>query len=348
MVTKKSKNIRIDKISIKNYKGIDSLELTFPKPVMDGDPDILVMGSENGVGKTSVIECCSLLLLALKQNKTQGNLNFDSAVVDIPNLIISAGAQQCNITGTVAVANKKIEIEIAINRNNHVIPFTASSLVSILTRGSFESIYISDIISGTNLNPTLSSKFLIFHSYRKVLEGNIDTEMMVTSKYSNHAIFKVEMLRSFMTQSEHYEIEESKKTENSIITKKMDGLLQTYARCKIGTFRMSSMGGRAKVHLNVEDIKTGKPFNIDGLSSGQMEIISTIFLIWYSTLDNPCVVFIDEPELHLNAEWHRKLIRDITEMAPNNQYIIATHSKYIMGAVDSGKRFLLERNDKGS
>ncbi len=359
MATKKSQNIRIDKLSIKNYKGIDSLELTFPEPVMHGDPDILVMGSENGVGKTSVIECCSLLLLALEENKIKGNLDFDSAVIDIPNLAISAGAEQCHIAGTVTAANKKIEIEITINRNKKEANFTATGKTNI-ANNDMRSKDFGDIICGLELNPILSSKFLVFHSYRKVHEGDIDLEMMVyrglhdshrkrftsSRRYSQHAIFKVEMLHSFMAQSKHYDANYGTKSKSQKITKKIDELLKTYARSGIGTFGMSSLGSEAMVHLNVRDIKNNETFNIDGLSSGQKEIISTIFLIWYSTLNNPCVVFIDEPELHLNAEWHRKLIRHIIKMAPDNQYVIATHSKYIMGAVDKNNRTLLKRSNE--
>lgn len=55
--------VKISNISIRNYKGIDALDMDFPIPRMRDEPDI-VMGSRNGLGKTSLIECCSLLLLA--------------------------------------------------------------------------------------------------------------------------------------------------------------------------------------------------------------------------------------------------------------------------------------------
>ncbi|MDR0611567.1 MAG: AAA family ATPase, partial [Planctomycetaceae bacterium] len=65
---KRNFSVKLRKLSIQNYKGIDSLELDFPPPDMPDDPDILIMGSENGLGKTSVLECCSLLLFALSQS----------------------------------------------------------------------------------------------------------------------------------------------------------------------------------------------------------------------------------------------------------------------------------------
>jgi predicted ATP-binding protein involved in virulence len=78
------------------------------------------------------------------------------------------------------------------------------------------------------------------------------------------------------------------------------------------------------------------------LSSGQKEIIATLFLIWYQTRNKPGIVLIDEPELHLNPEWHRDFIRQLGRIAPNNQYIIATHSEDIFASVDKDRRFLLQ------
>ena len=38
---------------------------------MEADPDVMVIGSENGLGKTSILECCSLLLSALTTRQRQ-------------------------------------------------------------------------------------------------------------------------------------------------------------------------------------------------------------------------------------------------------------------------------------
>ncbi|MCW8966595.1 MAG: ATP-binding protein, partial [Candidatus Pacearchaeota archaeon] len=64
-----SRLIRINKIYIKNYKAIDELEIEFTKPLMRDDLDVFVLGSGNGVGKTSVLECCSLFFLFLTFEK---------------------------------------------------------------------------------------------------------------------------------------------------------------------------------------------------------------------------------------------------------------------------------------
>ncbi len=59
-------------MNIENYKKLDHLEIDFPRPLMEGDLDIIVLGSKNGGGKTSVLECCSLLMLVGATGKTTG------------------------------------------------------------------------------------------------------------------------------------------------------------------------------------------------------------------------------------------------------------------------------------
>ena len=87
----------------------------------------------------------------------------------------------------------------------------------------------------------------------------------------------------------------------------------------------------------------GRPvsFTFNGLSSGQIEIISTLFLIWLVTRNAPSVVLIDEPELHLNAEWHGSFVSSLVELAPDNQYILATHSEDVMSSVSRECRIIL-------
>src|SRR5258708_2053513 len=95
------------------------------------------------------------------------------------------------------------------------------------------------------------------------------------------------------------------------------------------------------VEFWIEPTSGGPSFAFDGLSSGQKEIISTLFLIWRHTKRTPGIVLIDEPELHLNAEWHRSFVDSLQKLAPKNQYIIATHSEDVFASVEERSRLLL-------
>ena len=119
---------------------------------------------------------------------------------------------------------------------------------------------------------------------------------------------------------------------------RLNDLLKFFAGGRISKLRP---GADNTVDFRIAPDGGGESFTFDGLSSGQKEIISTLFLVWYHTKERPSVVLIDEPELHLNAQWHRSFVGKLFELAPGNQYIVATHSVDVMDSVDEDRRVIL-------
>ena len=56
-------------------------------------------------------------------------------------------------------------------------------------------------------------------------------------------------------------------------------------------------------------------------------------------------VLIDEPELHLDPQWHRVILRALRRLQPHSQFIVATHSPEIYDSVFSFQRHLLIPKD---
>ena len=112
---------KVRRISIKNYKGIDDVELQLPGPRMKGDPDVTVIGSENGLGKTSILECCSLLLSTLTTGWKQFS-NTDSRMWPgyVPDLLIRAGAERFELEGEAALGSRKHELSFCMTRQGNV------------------------------------------------------------------------------------------------------------------------------------------------------------------------------------------------------------------------------------
>ena len=344
-------SIQIRRIAIQNYKGIDELELHFPPPKMPGDPDILVMGSENGLGKTAIIECCSLLLLAATLKEENFPLANHYSIVDVPDLLIRSDAQCAEIAGDIASGEGTGAVKIRIDRRGNV-NISGKLLRKKMEENerfvSEEGLYdFINAISGFTPNPVVENTFLLFHSYRKVQEGNPELGMMVErdrsrrtrgGRFSDFPMseFKLRILRSMMGKARLFEFVEDQKPDDTV--EQLNALMARYARGTIGKLRPSSDN---TVDFRVQPERGGKSFTFDGLSSGQKEIISTLFLVWEHTKNNPSVVFIDEPELHLNAQWHRIFVKDLVNLAPQNQYIMATHSEEIMDSVAEDRRVLL-------
>lgn len=65
------------------------------------------------------------------------------------------------------------------------------------------------------------------------------------------------------------------------------------------------------------------------LSSGEKQIL--IILLTVLVEDNqPCVLFMDEPEVSLHIEWQKRLIDLCLELNPNVQIILTTHSPAVI------------------
>lgn len=352
--------LRLNRLSIKNYKRIDSLEIEFPKPVMKNDADILVFGSKNGGGKTSILECCSLLMLAATIGGQIYHLRADESLFDISNLLIKSGQQKAIISGEFEYGLKKCSVVFIIDREH--------GFTEIQTKGDelFDSFrddkknYLDDTDYFLNSALSCSSEPLIvppllhFNSYRKIQESNPELGMM-SDDYSNPknrfplmrrgitpvSSFKLEIVRSLMGKAALFE--GIYQQESEVTLAKLNTLIEQYCGGQIENLRPLPNN---KVDIRIKPIGGQESFSFDGLSSGQKEIIATLFLIWKHTQTHSGIVLIDEPELHLNTEWQGDFVRQLHKLAPHNQYILATHSEEIFRSVDESFRAILTTDDE--
>lgn len=75
----------------------------------------------------------------------------------------------------------------------------------------------------------------------------------------------------------------------------------------------------------------GKQFPLNSLSSGEREVVNIVFDFILRT-SSDCVVFFDEPELHLHPELSYKLLQALQTAGVRNQFIFCTHSAEIITA----------------
>ena len=352
MSAESDNGITIRRISIRNYKGIDDLEMSFPPPRLANAPDIFVMGSRNGLGKTSILECCALLLIGSTLNKLRLPFKDRGSMVNVPDLLIRANTDSAEITGDIGFGNKLVTRQITIRRSG-IVEFSGTTPTEEVSRQDTirrkSGIYsLLTIICGFSPNPVLENTFMLFHSFRKVQEGNPEMGMMIDRDFPRRSCgvrpweriplskFKLRILRALMGQAGLFELEKDEDPRDTIKT--LNQLVETYTGGTIGKLRPAADN---TIDFRINPVNSGASFTFDGLSSGQKEMISTLFLIYYHTRNRPSVVLIDEPELHFNAQWQRRVVRNLIDLAPQNQYIIATHSEDVMHSVSKGRRALL-------
>jgi predicted ATP-dependent endonuclease of OLD family len=143
-------------------------------------------------------------------------------------------------------------------------------------------------------------------------------------------VFKQKIIHHLMTKSGLIK-KMSQKDEAEQSLTKLNDLLKEYANVKLeGTLDTDKKNA---FNLTVQRLDNQETFLFDHLSSGQKEIIYTLYSIWEATRDHPSIVLIDEPELHLNAEWQVGFIATLKKLVPHNQYILATHSDFICQSI---------------
>ena len=256
MKTEDRDRVKFKSIDVCSYKGIDSLSIVFPNPLLDNDPDILVIGSENGVGKTSVLECCALIILCLRFKGKTLQLPDESDAVNLTNLLIKAGADFTKIHGDIAVDGSEHKVEIRIC-NDGIVEIEAPQLDlfdDAMIDSDSEVYDLIKLICGFSPNPVIESRLLYFHSYRKIEQGGIHPnilwtdnqiirrmELMPTKFVSS--IFKRKIFELLLDEANLYETVHSKESKEDI--EKLNSLLQLYVNnfdVKIGKLKQLSDG----------------------------------------------------------------------------------------------------------
>jgi AAA domain, putative AbiEii toxin, Type IV TA system len=89
-------------------------------------------------------------------------------------------------------------------------------------------------------------------------------------------------------------------------------------------------------------------FSLDAVSGGVAAIVDLAWqLFMFAPRETAFVVTIDEPENHLHPELQRTLLPSLLQTFPSAQFVVATHSPFIVGAVpDSNVYALTYDSDK--
>jgi len=133
--------------------------------------------------------------------------------------------------------------------------------------------------------------------------------------------------------------------EIRIVTKAIENFINGYSNLRIKRI--------PRPHMLVD--KNGETFNLEQLSDGEKNLIALVGDIArrlsianpYSSepLKGDGVILIDEIDLHLHPSWQRLIIPKLTELFPNCQFFVTTHSPQVLGHVKPENIFLLNNEN---
>lgn len=95
-------------------------------------------------------------------------------------------------------------------------------------------------------------------------------------------------------------------------------------------------------------VEGGQERPVDTLSSGEREVLNIAF-DFILRKPSDCVVFLDEPELHLHPELLGRLIKTLTSSGERNQFILISHSpEVVASSLEDTVIFLAKSKEDGA
>ena len=175
----------------------------------------------------------------------------------------------------------------------------------------------------------------------------------VTAYYKADRIFKAQIPQHVekVTLKKDYSIEETPRQKAEQIAawfKNFDDLLKRIFDDDSVELVFDEETFQFTIHMNDRD-----SFDFNTLSSGYaavLDIVVDLIIRMESQSDRKFdfsvagIVLIDEIETHLHLELQRKILDLLTSIFPNIQFILSTHSPFIINSVDNAVIYDLEKN----
>lgn len=302
-------SIAIASLAIRDFRGIDKLDLDFRGP--DGHPNsLVVLAGPNGCGKTAVLEAA---------------------------LILAGGTKLITgLRGRRAIRRGATDYDI----------HAAFQLVD-------RSMFSRDASSISN--PPLSDHPVphwYFSSWRApTLVGPVDPTVRRSgrrpAKTDQNRLRIVKQLLVNAATVERFENRLPQLGRYSGIMKEINHAWREFYPDRDQTFAVEIVSpeqpgvGGFDVYLRMPE---GHRLEVDLLSSGQLELFLFLSALALNE-DREGIIFIDEPELHLDPQWHRLIVRSLMRLQPRAQLVVATHSPEIYDAAASYERHFLVPED---
>lgn len=336
--------MRLDKISLKNFGGIDSADINF-----DGKSTI-VFGI-NGTGKSTILRSINLLFANIINqvvNRKELKQNYAIQLEDI-----MFGKKDTNIYAAIDFDGECLEYSRSMVRSSGKKTHDKKSLEKIAA--IFHDKYISDeeqkdipifVNYGTNrlvldipLRIRTHHTFDIYSAFEKAIENRID----------------------FRTFFEWYRNQEDFENERKIETEDLayqDIALQAVRRAILAMLDdCANLRVVRKPRLEMKMDKKNMSLNVSQMSDGEKCTLALFgdlarrLALANPNKENPLlgkgIVLIDEIELHMHPSWQRKILSALRDTFPNIQFIITTHSPIVLSEADENYNLYFVDNKDG-
>ncbi len=340
-------------IHIENFKGIEYIDLQFNK-------QFNVLIGENGSGKSSILDAISIGLGTFLMNTSasfglKGTKSRPLLKDEIRKVIVS--------DNNIELSDVELSGTFCINNSETCIPWKREQKIgakNLTVRDAYElKRYGRNIIEGlhTNIDFPLFANHTTGRLWGQIYEKSKTEKKIGYEKTGSR-------LDGYYACLDPRSIDQKflnwfKTYEDSILKFKKDRSL--YDAFTGAITSMVKDWNEIHFHWGLDDIlgknDEGKWIQFRNLSDGYKGIISLTADIAYraiklnpqlgerAVLDTEGVVLIDEIDMHLHPKWQRHIVEDLKRTFPKIQFIVTTHSPFIVQSLKAEEVINLDENE---
>ena len=330
----------ITKINIDKIRHLENIEIDLDEK----KPKHLILTGKNGVGKTTLIEAIRDYLRII-QSKGMMNaiINDNKKTKNLGNNLKSSTNDDEFVKIQYEI-NKTIEDINSFSRYGLNVEFNCDKtgkenlLHSLYKQGKFILAYYSSERSTNVQIPSGVEKVELKDAY--AFDENPST---VFIKY----LVDLKTQQSFARNEDDIEVVEN--IENWF--NKLENAMKTILDDDSIKLKFDYRNYNFKILQNNRE-----PYGFNELSSGYSSILNIVSdlilridknraaICRNYAFDTEGIVLIDELETHLHIELQKKILPFLVEFFPNIQFIITTHSPFVLNSIDNAVIYDLEKN----
>lgn len=341
--------MRIEWLSMTHFRGFHRAEFSF-------HPNLNLFIGENGAGKTSIIECLRIMLSQIAPHLTPAprfNLGFNhSDIMHGKEKMMTEMSFSCHSTDFYYLVHKQREKYITIKDSSGEDETTSAKEVAELSPINFD----------RAIRKLPNQPIILFFSTRRSI---ISEEKTKTSSEQRNAYFRALLverglrIRDFADWWRTKEVLSTETGDKRHIYQ-VHLAVETIAQIlpELTNWRLSDDGSllvdKTRDVFLGEDIRSETySLTIDQLSDGERSLVALAFDITRrliqanprddnSITDGTGIVLIDEIDLHLHPIWQRRIIGDLRRIFPNIQFVVSSHSPFIIQSIADGQLHKLD------
>jgi predicted ATP-binding protein involved in virulence len=345
--------MKVKSLKINSFRGIDNL-------VLELEPDLpIVFIGNNGVGKSSILDCIAILLSRLVYPIQARYIDASRRVSEIYSI-----TERFFILEDIKNGRKDTENEITIELDDSQI---LSWTVSSNKKKNQDLPHFSQLEEAIeNIYEQLENSFYVniplavYYPTNRVV---IETPLEIEKQYLFEQIDAYEEALDGITigfdkffqwfraleDVENEELRDNLEHRNrnlEAVRQSIYSLIAGFSNLRIR---------RSPLRMTVK--KQGQELIVNQLSDGEKCLLAMVgdlarrLAIANPNLEKPlegsAVVLIDEIELHLHPKWQREVIPALTRTFPNCQFIITTHSPQVISQIKPDGIYILEATPEG-